>query len=97
MPFALRPLPYPNLPLTTKPPNTQIYQSITLENNNTQTNTQQHTVTPNKEVRTNHDQHQLPKNHTTSLYNPLPLRTLNINAKDFKALHHTIKTQLIQS
>jgi hypothetical protein len=51
-------------------------------------------VTPNKEARTNHQQ-QPPKNHTTSLYDPL--HTLNINTKDFKALHHTVKTQLIQS
>jgi len=95
MPFALRLLPYPNPPLTIKPLNTHIHQAITLEINETQTNTQQHTVIPNKEARTNHGQHQPPKNHTTSLYDPL--RTLNINAKDFKALHHTIKTQLIQS
>jgi hypothetical protein len=95
MPFILRPLPYPTLPETTKPFNTQLHQPITLENNNTQTNTQQHTVTPNKEARTNQDQHQPLKNHTNNLYDPL--RTLNINARDFKALHHTMKTQLIQS
>ncbi len=75
-PFVLRPLPYPNLPSTT-----QLYQPTTLRNNNTQTNTQQHMVTPNKEARTNQDQHQPPKNHTTNLYDPL--RTLNINARDF--------------
>jgi hypothetical protein len=98
MPFMLRPLPHPNLPSTTKPFNTQPYQPATLENNNTQTNTQQHTVTPNKEARTNQDQHQPLKNHTTNLLYD-PLRTLNINARDFKALHHTntMKTQLIQS
>ena len=95
-PFALRHLSYPNPPLTTKPLNTNIHQAPTLETNENQTNTHQHVVTPNKEARTNHDQHQPPKTHTTSLYED-PLRTLNINAKDFKALHHTVKTQLIQS
>ena len=85
--FVLSPLPYPNNPLTTNPVPTP------LKPNGNQTNTHQHVVTPNKEARINHH-HQPPTNHTASLYDPL--RTLNINTKDFKALHPTLKTQLIQ-
>ncbi len=88
IPFVLSLLPYTNNPLTTNSVTTP------LEPNRNQTNTHQHVVTPNKEARTNHH-HQPPTSHTTSLYNPL--RTLNINAEDFKALHPTVKTQFIQS